>query len=193
MPETATGFILLHKGAMPVDAMARASEVAGAGAVIDTDLARMAGVDFAFGPPALLEDLKARLADGVHTRTATDHPDLAADAMAWLATGERGLSSEAIFQHMTGVPLARTACDAYAHPSDPADLRRCMLLLEAVPAFAARLGEMSEVSEIWARLVAAWPELCATMDAESPNWRSGGGWAHRTYEKMRALQQPSRP
>ena len=48
----------------------------------------------------------------------------------WLAVGERGLSSEAIA--LTALGLEPTGFRA-SWPHDPADLRRCLLLLEAVP------------------------------------------------------------
>ena len=181
---------MLHRGPMSIEAMTRATEMAGAGAVMDTDAARMAGVDFAIGPRALLDDLKARLAAGARAQIATAYPDLPEDAANWLATGERGLSSEAIFSKMTGINLDRNGTEAphvgRSHPCDPADLRRCRLLLEAVPAFAARLEEMSEVSRPWTRLVAVWEVLCAGMDREIPDWRTGGGSAPETLARMRA-------
>lgn len=87
-----------------------------------------------------------------------------AAAMEWQRRGEKGISSNAIFETMTGFPV--TGSWGRGYPSDPDDLRRCRLLLDAVPEFAARLGEMATVGPEWAELVAIWPRLCATMDAE---------------------------
>lgn len=111
---------------------------------------------------------------------------LPAGAADWLRSGERGISSEAIFSHLTGIPVSGRW--GLQPPSDPDDLRRCRLLLEAVPAFAAELHRMAEVSEEWAALVARWDELCATMDREAPEWRAGMGRAPETYAIMRALR-----
>jgi hypothetical protein len=105
-------------------------------------------------------------------------------AIEWLRSGERGVSSEAIFEHLTGVPVGDRWGSTY--PADSWDLRRCRLLLEAVPAFRLRLGEMSGACSVWARLVARWDELCALMDEEAPDWRDGQ-WAPRTYDLMRNL------
>lgn len=114
--------------------------------------------------------------------TATSLPPGAAE---WLRTGERGISSEAIFSHLTGIPVSgRWGLRA---PQDPSDLRRCRLLLEAVPAFAAELHRMAEVSEEWAAIVARWDGLCTTMDREAPEWRSGLGRAQETYNLMVSL------
>lgn len=108
-------------------------------------------------------------------------------AVDWLANGERGNSSEAIFARLTGLPIGGSRCTS--HPLDPADLRRCRLLLEAVPAFRARLEEVADVSPVWAALVARWDEVCSLMDEEAPDWRDGSGGAPRTYALMGEIEQ----
>lgn len=101
-------------------------------------------------------------------------------AIEWLKFGARGVSSETIFGHLTGLPLtARPRA-----PLDPSDLRRCRLLLEHVPAFRAELNRMNEVSKHWAALVARWDEICVLMDEEAPDWRNEGGSAPRAYKLM---------
>jgi hypothetical protein len=118
-----------------------------------------------------------------------DIPDA---AVTWLSVGERGTSSEAIFERMTGLPMANVRLRGAA-PRDPADLRRCRLLLEAVPEWRARLGEMTSADGWgWDVLVPAWDDLCATMDADAPDWREGSGNAPLTYRKMTALLYPER-
>lgn len=108
-------------------------------------------------------------------------------ALSWLASGERGASSEAIFERMTGLPVGPSLRGAY--PLDPGDLRRCRLLLEAVPAFRARLSEMADVGPVWAGLVARWEELCAIVDEEAPEWRKGSGRAPRAYAVMGEIEK----
>jgi hypothetical protein len=103
----------------------------------------------------------------------------------WLSTGERGISSEAIFSHLTGVNVVGGW--GKCPPSDPSDLVRCRKLLDAVPEFRARLNEMAAVSDTWAALVNEWDSLCDLMDAEAPEWRDGRGSCPRTYERMKAL------
>jgi hypothetical protein len=90
--------------------------------------------------------------------------DIPSTAIAWLAHGERGVSSEAIFSYLTGGPIN----GRLSPPYDTGDLRRCRRLLHAVPEFAARIGEMRNVSSQWAALVDRWDELCALMD-ENPS------------------------
>ena len=112
-------------------------------------------------------------------------------AVRWLANGERGMSSEAIAERMTGVPVGRPPWPDYPrHPRDPDDLRRCRLLLEVVPEWEARLGEMADVSPEWAGLVERWAEVCALMDEEVPDWRTTRtGRAPRTYRLMMDLMR----
>jgi len=92
-------------------------------------------------------------------------------ALHWLRTGERGISSEAIFSHLTGIRVLNPRWE-FDGPHDFQDFRRCELLLEAVPEFRERFGEMKTVSPYWARLVDEWPNLVRELDAV-PDWRAG--------------------
>lgn len=120
-----------------------------------------------------------------HVRTMGRTPStfLPAGAPEWLRSGARGTSSEVIFSHLTGIPIAGDRLD---EPADPDDLRRCRLLLEAVPTFRTELHRMAEVGPAWAALVDRWDELCALMDREAPDWREGRGAMPRTYALMRS-------
>ncbi len=81
---------------------------------------------------------------------------LPAGAVDWLKTGERGVSSEAIFSHLTGIPIGG---NWMSPPYDSADFMRCRKLLVAVPSFASRIGEMATVSPQWAAIVARWRDI----------------------------------
>jgi hypothetical protein len=181
-----SGFVILHYGPMSPQDMSKAAKLAGKDAVIGTDAARMAGAAFAFGPSELLDDLQKRLAPNAREEAKYAHSHLSPEAIEWLATGERGLSSEAMLAHLTSDLLDTSKSDR-SHPRDPADLRRCRLLLEAVPELQTRFAQMGALSKIWKRLVSEWDSLCATMDAETPNWRQGSGKAPRTYEMMKEI------
>ena len=78
----------------------------------------------------------------------------------WLKHGERGTSSEAIFSHLTGIPITNRLWP----PADSGDLRRCRLLLKTVPEFQVRLHEMAELPA-WGDLIANWDAICAMQDA----------------------------
>lgn len=101
----------------------------------------------------------------------------------WLAHGERGISSEAIVSHLTGINVGSRRWPSN-HPSDPDDLRRCVMLLKAAPEIRPELHRMAEVSEVWKKLVAEWDELVALMWTEvaTKNKR-----APKCYERMRAI------
>lgn len=109
-------------------------------------------------------------------------------AVEWLRTEERGISSEAIFTKMTGLPIG-TWPEVACAPSDPSDLRRCRVLLEYAPEWAARLSEMADVSRQWASLLPHWRNLCALMDEEAPHWRDADRdeRAPKTYALMQGL------
>lgn len=105
----------------------------------------------------------------------------------WLARGERGISSETMVEKLEGMPRGTLVGRwGWKHPLDPADLRRCLLLLRAVPSYRERLGELAEISWQWAALVGAWAELEALLIEElGPDL--GYGKAPKTYDRMHEL------
>lgn len=168
------GTVVLGFGPQELDWITKASKLCGKTAMMDVDVARMAGANLAAGTPEALDALRLRLSAGAVQAQRLQNPGLSMQATFWLASGERGLSSETIFQHLTGVKVIKDHWESRFPftPSDPADLRRCRLLLEQVPELAPRIGEMATASPEWAGLVARWDEICAAMDKESPEWRN---------------------
>ena len=101
----------------------------------------------------------------------------------WLAVGERGLSSEAIA--LTALGLEPTGYRA-SWPHDPADLRRCLLLLEAVPETRRNgLQVLAKRCPKWAALVEVWERLSETLRSEVGETLPQRGSAPRTYALMR--------
>ncbi len=185
-------------GSIPIDDFVALTKTASKTDVPDTQLAMVAGASVVFGPAEACQELKARYAQERAVALATAYPELPHAAITWVAHGEHGLSSLAIFRRMTGVvPYPIGAGNESAHPHDARDLRRCRLLLEQVPEWQARLAEMREVSPEWDRLVEAWDAMCETMDTEAPDWRTyaqGSGvcakWA-AIFEIMDAAMEGS--
>ena len=105
------------------------------------------------------------------------------DLVRWLAGGRRGVSSNTMVQHLTGLSALGDSCGS--HPHDPDDLSRCRLLLEQVPHL--QLDGMATCSGPWAKLVEQWGDICNLMDSEAPRWREGQGSAPKTYSLMRKL------
>lgn len=111
-------------------------------------------------------------------------------AVEWLASGERGISSEFIFYVLTGIPVGSFRSGWSNHPHDPSDFTRCERLLRAVPEFRDRLDEMRVVSPVWNALVTNWNRLVELIDEEVPGVLSGEhnrGSAPKSYALMKSL------
>lgn len=109
---------------------------------------------------------------------------------AWLARGERGLSSEAIVSAVTGEQVSRYPSPGSDYPHDPADLRRCVQLIEQHPLLAFVFKDaMRAHGPVWAALIDVWDELAETLAAEMAE---GTGKAPRTYARMREVIHAAR-
>jgi len=176
---------VLITGPVPASAFTVLARLAPQNAVMDPDLARMAGANFAIGLPKDLAAWRAELAPDAMRRERIRNTTLSDAAVKWLAQGERGASSNSMFDNL----LRKKARADKDHPHDTSDFRRCRLLVEQVPEIKALLPEMARVSPEWASLVAAWDHICAAMDNEFPDWRDGGrheGKTHKTYNLIRS-------
>ena len=106
----------------------------------------------------------------------------------WLAVGERGLSSEAIA--LTTLGLEPTGFRA-SWPLDPADLWRCLLLLEAVPETREKgLLVLAKRCPRWAALVEIWDRLSETLRSEIGESLPQRGSAAKTYTLMKEVLGP---
>lgn len=123
----------------------------------------------AAGQPQALAELRMRLEAGALQAAAKQNPGLSDAATRWLADGERGISSNTIFTHLTGIDALQGSTKSL--PWDFADVRRCRLLLEQVPELMPIFPKMAEVSDAWGNLVAKWDAICQSMDKETPSWR----------------------
>ena len=184
---------VLIYGAVPAeDLVALTKARAGKDNVFAADLARLGGANMAFGPVEAVDALRNKLAADRLFAVQAAYPLLPNTAHQWLAFGDQGLSSCAMFYRFTEInPDGTLDIDTLAaHPHDPADFIRCRQLLDGVPEFADRIAEMRDVSPIWARFVNSWAELCATLDAEIPDWRdrkSAKRSATRTFERIQQI------
>jgi len=103
---------------------------------------------------------------------------------AWFCSLFTGASAIAIQQRMNP---ARPTTFKRNHPHDPSDLNRCLLLLDLVPEWRPRLGEMADVSPAWAALVGEWDNLEGMfLDEVGLNFKKGQS-AKQTHERMRTL------
>lgn len=111
----------------------------------------------------------------------------------WLRNGERGISSEAIVTHLTGVHVGSYYSHDYPH--DPDDFRRCELLLRAVPEARECFAALADKGVVWSGLAAAWDELVALGESEVPGAFDGGrvgGSAPKMYAHMAQITRPTK-
>lgn len=97
----------------------------------------------------------------------------------WLMFGERGVSSETIFQTIDGRKILRYNG---SHPLDPDDFRRCCLLLQTVPEWKSKLHLMKAVSPVWEKLVDNWDVLTVMLEEQLSTGKANG-----MYERMKGL------
>lgn len=118
-------------------------------------------------------------------------PDLITPALIqWLANGSRGISSNSIVQHLTGLQTLRYS--RIDIPHDPDDLDRCLRLLEAVPLLRPLLPQMATASPLWAALIERWDEIEAChLEEVGLRWTKAMS-APKTYDLMRSVIDQSR-
>ena len=173
-------------GHMPLRAFLQLMRSARDTEVLHAGLARMLGATAVIGPPDALASIRRQETPAAigrvraHLGRAALRLDL--DAVRWLAAGEHGPSSLALFVLLTGVWPPRYLGTEDDLPRDANAFRRCRLLIEQVPSLKRALTALARrVTEPrvaqWAALAEAWDDLCAQMDHETPNWRERVGRA----------------
>lgn len=109
--------------------------------------------------------------------------------LIWMSEGETGLSSMSLARETAGLPHpTKGSFGGIWAPSDPADLRRCRLLIEAVPEARQAVDRLAEKHDGWRGLAADWNEINRLYDEEAATgWKND---AHPTYRAMKkALSQ----
>lgn len=183
-----SGIVVLGYGPQSIGFIADASAMCGDGAMIDTNIARQAGADFAIGSRAAIEQLAVVLELGALAKAQKAHANsnLSIEAIQWLATGERGTSANTMFTAITGVDvLGEWGPD---HPYDPSDFSRCLGLLEACPELAGGLDKVRAISPQWNALIDHWDNLSDLINSESPLTPEGrSGRAPITYNAIKNI------
>ncbi|MBA3589686.1 hypothetical protein [Methylibium sp.] len=112
-------------------------------------------------------------------------PAIGDNLIAWLANGQRGVSSDTIVQHLTSIVCLTD--EEPAHPHDPDDLDRCLILLDRVPLLKLQLHGMRTCSPVWDALIDRWDEIEAShLDEVGLGWTKGHR-APRTFALMREV------
>lgn len=81
-------------------------------------------------------------------------------ALEWLFSDNTGASSKTLCAHMLGIKGVRNSI-----PSDASDRRRCIDLLQLIPEWQPRLGEMAELPAVRSMIMG--PD---GMRAETETW-----------------------
>ncbi|TAL65817.1 MAG: hypothetical protein EPN79_11745 [Burkholderiaceae bacterium] len=173
------------------------------GAILSHDLARACGANIAMGsksdvnaliqletPAAIVTARYKYFGFGRDLR----EEDLGVEAVRWLAVGQIGQSSLALFAMLSGWRRPFDEDLKIVLPCDPSDFGRCRLLIEEVPVMATRLKGLADdpraMQSGWSILIGEWDDLCALHDAEAPNWRSDDGRAPKLYKRLQLLAHP---
>lgn len=93
-----------------------------------------------------------------------DLPDEMSRAVNWILNDDTGISSKTIWAVMMNADYPD-----HDIPWDVADIGRCLRLLALMPEWADRLAEVAAAYPYWAPVIAAWGELQALYEKESPN------------------------
>ena len=100
------------------------------------------------------------------------------DIIYWFGNGEVGMSSTALALGLLCMEPKRPS-----HPLDPADLRRCVLLLDEVDNEREHLDNARELSPVWNDLIDRWTELETSLRREM----DAGNRAPDTWALMREI------
>lgn len=111
--------------------------------------------------------------------------ELKEKVLHWFVHGEKGISSKAMASAVIGEQPDRSW--GRNHPSDPADLNRCLKFLSMVPEARDHFDKVAAISDIWARLIARWNEVeQCFLDEVGFNWCNAKS-APKTYALMKEI------
>ena len=115
--------------------------------------------------------------------------DLHTKVLDWTYEGETGSSSLTIAR----TAVTRAAWKPFQFPRDPDDLRRCLLLIQAVPETVDALPILAQASKRWRPLVEAWDQLSQSLKEEWGEDLSNPERNHavNTYRAMRSALDPT--
>lgn len=100
----------------------------------------------------------------------------------WFSLEDRGISSKAMAYAVAGIKPDVELFEFDNYPVDPADFKRCINFLIAVPEARAHMCEIAKLSPAWAELIANWAELESIYIEESGSDRSS-----KLYKRMQEI------
>lgn len=109
--------------------------------------------------------------------------DLAMKVLRWQANGNIGVSSATMASIALG--LKRNIYGSYFDaPSDPSDLKRCMLLVEEIPEIKDAFPAIAKECKEFALIIKEWDSLISLLKKEIS---LDTGRAPETYKRMKEL------
>lgn len=152
-------------GSIPLEDMISLSIKEPSEVIMSTDLPSKMGASFVFGTRENLEALAkdpdlpicpVRLEEAERARKK----GLPESFVDWLVDGDRGMSSNAIAQKVTGVITSR---EYIAHPLDTSDFGRCLGVIDALISDSMSekdiVKQMVGLTPTWTRLAWQWFEI----------------------------------
>lgn len=178
---------VLIRGEVPVSELVALTKVwkeAGF-TLIHPGLAAAAGAGWAVTSPEALPKWEAEIAAKAKHNANGDRE------LEWLLGHDTGISSLTICavlsgQHSVAAAVSRGPFGADV-PHDPADFGRCYRLLQAIPEWRGRLGEVAKAHRIWRPFVREWDAMTALYEEERVLAR-----APKLYALMQKLEAESR-
>ena len=105
--------------------------------------------------------------------------------LVWLARGKVGIRSKVMACVAADIPIENIYQNT---PYDPADLNRCLLLLDFVPEIREHFSKIAEVSDQWGIIIKHWSEIEKCFLAEVGFDWCKGGKAIKTYNLMKSFR-----
>jgi hypothetical protein len=178
------------KGSVPMMIMTRLMYGQPKDCAIDTHLGSLFGATLVFGTPENLKKLRTLAPQRPVDEARFSRSQLTPGAREWIQTGEHGMSSVYLFWALTGYSMAGSEPPSHV-PVDPADLRRCILMLDTCELndkFAEFAFPDSAIG--WSSLQAQWEQLVSTFTGEVPDFQDidCSKSASSTYAIMKSLR-----
>ncbi|EGT4383752.1 hypothetical protein SMZ82_002374 [Cronobacter malonaticus] len=110
--------------------------------------------------------------------------DLAMKVLEWQANGEVGISSATLASIALGLKK-NIYSNHFGAPHDPADFRRCMLLVEQIPEIRDHFPEVARKVPKFKAILKEWDSLVELLKHEM---KQHGNRAPETYKRINELR-----
>jgi len=111
---------------------------------------------------------------------------LTPNMIKWIREGNRGISSETIFEVLADHPLLENDHVFHNVPHDPSDFYRCHTLLKCIPEFNGKLNRVAKVYPHWQVYADNWDLLESLLNTEL---KRKDGTAPKLYAVLHELER----